>query len=94
MKKKLRAFFKNFVPLKISLFLRKLFAFPTNLALSLKTMAVLKSLCFLEKLRVRERLGQGHLHPKLEVPRMTCPGCDSNLGLCGGRREEPFKQLI
>jgi hypothetical protein len=27
------------------------------------------------------RLDQGHLHPKLEVPRLTCSGRDSNPGL-------------
>jgi hypothetical protein len=31
-----------------------------------------------------ERLDQGHLHPKLEVPRMTCLGQESNLGLSSG----------
>jgi hypothetical protein len=31
-------------------------------------------------------LDQVHLHPKLEVLRLTCPGRESNLGLCGGRR--------
>ncbi len=29
------------------------------------------------KVRVMKRLDQGHLHPKLEVPRLTCPGRDS-----------------
>jgi hypothetical protein len=33
-----------------------------------------------------ERLYQGHLHPKLEVPGLTCPGRDSNLGFLRGRR--------
>ncbi len=33
-----------------------------------------------------KRLDQGHLHPKLVVPRLTCPGRKSNLGLHGGRR--------
>jgi hypothetical protein len=28
-----------------------------------------------------ERLDQGHLHPKLEVQRLTCPGRESTLGL-------------
>ncbi len=31
-----------------------------------------------------ERLGQGHLHPKLEVHRLTCLGRESNPGLRGG----------
>ncbi len=31
-----------------------------------------------------ERLYQGHLHPKHEVPRMTCFGGESNLGPRGG----------
>jgi hypothetical protein len=31
-----------------------------------------------------ERLEQGHLHPKLEVPRLTCFGQESNPGLLGG----------
>jgi hypothetical protein len=33
-----------------------------------------------------KRLQQGHLHHKLEVPGMTCPGRESNPGLRGGRR--------
>jgi hypothetical protein len=33
-----------------------------------------------------KRLDQGNLHPKLEVPGLTCPGLKSNLGLHGGRR--------
>ncbi len=32
-----------------------------------------------------KRLDQGHLHPKLEVPRLTYHGQESNLGLCGGK---------
>ncbi len=32
-----------------------------------------------------ERLEQGRLHPKLEVPRLTCTGQKSNPGLHGGR---------
>jgi hypothetical protein len=32
----------------------------------------------------RERLDQGHLHPKLEVLRQTCPGWESDPGLRGG----------
>ncbi len=35
---------------------------------------------------VMERLDQGHLHPKLEVPGLTCPGRASNPGLLRGRR--------
>ena len=34
----------------------------------------------------KKRLDQGHLHPKLEVPRLTCPGWESNPGLFGGMR--------
>jgi hypothetical protein len=34
---------------------------------------------------IMERLGPGHLYPKLEVPRMTCLGRESNTGLRGGR---------
>ncbi len=33
-----------------------------------------------------ERLDQGHLHPNLEVLRLTCPGRESNLNLHDGRR--------
>jgi hypothetical protein len=41
------------------------------------------------------RLDQGHLHPKLEVPGLTCPGPESNLGLEGQHsRKEPFEQLV
>ena len=44
-----------------------------------------------------ERLDQGHLHPKLEVPRLTCPGRESNLGLLGGgehSRKETLEQVM
>jgi hypothetical protein len=34
-----------------------------------------------------KRLDQGHLHPKLEVPRLTYPGPESNPGLRSGRWE-------
>jgi hypothetical protein len=30
-----------------------------------------------------KRLDQGHLHPKLDVPRLTCLGWESNPGLRG-----------
>ncbi len=43
-----------------------------------------------------KRLDQGHLHPKLEVPVLTCPGQESNpASSVGGEysRKEPFKQL-
>jgi hypothetical protein len=33
-----------------------------------------------------KRLDQGHLYPKLEVPRLTCLGRESNPGLRGGRQ--------
>jgi hypothetical protein len=29
---------------------------------------------------IMARLDQGHLHPKLEVPRLTCPGRESDPG--------------
>jgi hypothetical protein len=32
-----------------------------------------------------ERLGQGHPHPLLEDPRLTCPGLESNPSLHGGK---------
>jgi len=44
-----------------------------------------------------ETLGQSHLQTKLEVPRLTCLGRESNRGLQGGRRslyEELFEQRI
>jgi hypothetical protein len=43
-----------------------------------------------------ERLDQGLLHPKLEVPRLTCPGQDQRASMVGGEhsRKEPFKQLV
>ncbi len=42
-----------------------------------------------------KRLDQGHLHPKLEVPGLTCPGLELNPGLYSGRRAlEPFEQLV
>jgi hypothetical protein len=44
-----------------------------------------------------KRLDQGHLHPKLKVPGLTCPSREPNPDLRGGRRnsgKEPFKQLV
>jgi hypothetical protein len=43
-----------------------------------------------------DRLDQGHLHPKLEIPGLTCPGRESNTGGEGGghSRKEQFDQLI
>jgi hypothetical protein len=38
------------------------------------------------KRNIMERLDQGHLHPKLEVSRLICPGRELNPGLHGGRR--------
>ncbi len=35
---------------------------------------------------ILKRLDQGHLHSKLKVPALTCPGRESNPGLHGGRR--------
>ncbi len=49
---------------------------------------------------VLKRLVQGHLHPKLEVKRLTCSGRESNPGLhgitMGGEhsRKEQFEQLV
>ncbi len=40
-----------------------------------------------------KRLYQGHLHFKLEVPRLTCLGQESNPTLCGGR-EHASKELF
>ncbi len=43
-----------------------------------------------------ERLDQGHLHPKLEVPGLTCPGQDQTRVSCAGgehSRKEPSRQL-
>jgi hypothetical protein len=31
--------------------------------------------------RIMKRHDQGHLHPKLEVPGLACPGWESNTGL-------------
>jgi hypothetical protein len=33
-----------------------------------------------------KRLDQGHLHPKQEVPGLTCPGRESNPDFRGERR--------
>jgi hypothetical protein len=45
-----------------------------------------------------ERLDQGYLHPKREVPGLTCPGGESTPGpsAVGGEhsRKEPFEQLV
>jgi hypothetical protein len=46
-----------------------------------------------EIFHIMERLEQGHLQPKLEVPRLTCPGRESNPGGNEHSRKEPFKQL-
>jgi hypothetical protein len=46
-------------------------------------------LCFessKEKLRSMGRLDQDHLHPKLEIPGLICPGQETNPGIRGGRR--------
>ncbi len=43
-----------------------------------------------------KKLDHGQLHPKLEVPRLTCPGQEWNPGLRDGRRallKEQFAQL-
>ncbi len=39
-----------------------------------------------EIIKLMTRFNQGHLHPKLEVPGLTCPGRESNPGLLSGRR--------
>jgi hypothetical protein len=39
-----------------------------------------------------KRLDQGHLRPKLEVLRLTCPGRESNPG--EHSRKEQFEQLV
>ncbi len=44
-----------------------------------------------------KKLDQGHLHPKLEVPGLTCPGWESKSGLHSGRQalyKEPFEQPV
>ncbi len=44
-----------------------------------------------------KRLDQGHLHPKLEVPRLTCPGQESNpTSTVGGEhsRKKPFEHIL
>jgi len=41
-----------------------------------------------------KRLDQGHLHPKLEVPRLTCLGKESNVGLRGRGGEHSSKTLF
>jgi hypothetical protein len=45
---------------------------------------------------VLKRLDQGHLHPKLEVPKLTCLSRELNQGLHGRdeiSRKEPLEQL-
>jgi hypothetical protein len=34
----------------------------------------------------KKRIDQGHLHPKLEVPELSCPGWELKLGFHGERR--------
>jgi hypothetical protein len=42
-----------------------------------------------------KRLDQGHLHPKLQVPGLTCPGGESNLQWEASTLEkEPFEQVV
>ncbi len=42
-----------------------------------------------------ERLDQGHLHPKLEVPGLIGPGRESNAGPRGEHsRTEPFENTL
>jgi hypothetical protein len=44
-----------------------------------------------------KRLNQGHLHPKLEIPVLTCPGGNrTQASKVGGEhsRKEPFEQLV
>ncbi len=45
-----------------------------------------------------KRLDKFHLHSKLEVPRLTCPGRESYPGLFvwggGHSRKESFEQLV
>ncbi len=42
----------------------------------------------------RSQNHEGHLPPKLEVLRLTCPGQESNPGLHGGRRAPVFRIRI
>ncbi len=50
-----------------------------------------------EKIDTMERLDKGHIHPKLEVPKLTCLSLESNPGFPGRRRalysKELFKQF-
>jgi hypothetical protein len=41
-----------------------------------------------------ERLDQGQLHPNLEVPRLTCPGRESDPRGKRHSRKEPSEQLV
>jgi hypothetical protein len=51
---------------------------------------VWKNNCLIEY--IMKRLDQGHLHPKLEIPLLTCPGQESNPAEhC---RKKPFAQLV
>jgi hypothetical protein len=44
---------------------------------------------------IMRRIDQGHLHPKLEVPGLTCPGRESKPAVGGEHsRKEPFEQLV
>ncbi len=56
-----------------------LYTFPSNIFLNVSRL---------------KRLHQGHLHPKLQVPGLTCPGRESNLASAiGGEhsRKKPLK---
>jgi hypothetical protein len=41
-----------------------------------------------------ERLDQGHSHPKLEVPRLTCLGRESNLGLEARTLAKSYSNIV
>ncbi len=72
------------------LFLSVAAVFCTGTIYFLKDVGFASVLCIRElpliMFDVMKRLDQGHLHPKLEVPRPTCPGPESNPRLRGGRR--------
>ncbi len=37
---------------------------------------------------------EGHLHPKLEVPRLTCLGRESKADLCGGSQDNSYSDSL
>jgi hypothetical protein len=75
-------------------------AFARSASYSIKKAKSLVLIITLNYYCTMKQLDQGYLHPKLEVPGLTCPGREfgnrSRASKVGGEhsREEPFEQLV